>query len=275
MENSGSVGRHHVEFAQRFVIWWWIIQFHHWIHMIYILIMQLRGASFILRMKSRVLLHNEIGMIIVSICLHGVISWSRVSGHGQFGPTKTVITEKKHPSVLKFCLTWTVYNISNKMTKFFDDVYPFEPVRRCQFLKLYIAMFEKWLESPQWLLAVSKPKVRMHVTSAWGQEFPWKIYTWWYCLYMYYILKNHDTKTQLDTNPNLTLARTLTPFTGNGSMGHLPMGVITSQWFLIFGKLMHNKQCTRKTLMVHQTFVRWTLYIFYSNLWNLSSDIWA
>ena len=149
----------------------------------------------------------------------------------------------------------------------------FEPVRGCQFLKLYISMFEKWLESLQWLLAASKPKVRMRVTSAWGQEFPWKIYTWWYCLY--YILKNHDTKTQLDTNPNLTLARTLTPFTGNGSLGHLPIGVITSQWFLIFGKLMHNKHFTRKTFMIHQTFVRYTLYIFYSNLWNLSSDIWA
>ena len=111
---------------------------------------------------------------MVSICLHGVISWSQASGRGRFGPTKTVIAEKYHPSVLKFCLTWTVYNISNKMTKFYDDVYSFEPVRGCQFLKLYISMFEKWLESPQWLLAVSKPKVRMRVTSAWGQECHWK-----------------------------------------------------------------------------------------------------
>ena len=115
-----------------------LYKFHLWFHMIYILIMQLRGASFILRMKS---------------------------------PTKTVIAEKFHSSVLKFCLTWTVYNISNKMTKFYDDVYSFEPVRGCQFLKLYISMFEKWLESPQWLLGVSKPKVRMRMTSAWGQEY--------------------------------------------------------------------------------------------------------
>ena len=103
-------------------------------------------------------------MIMVSICLHGVISWSQASGRGRFSPTKTVIAEKYHPSVLKFCLTWTVYNISNKMTKFYDDVYSFERVQSCQFLKLYISMFEKWLESPQWLLAVSKPKVRMLVS---------------------------------------------------------------------------------------------------------------
>ena len=139
--------------------------------MIYILIMQLRGASFILHMKSRVLLRSGVWMIMVSICLHGVISWSQASGRGRFSPTKTVIAEKHHPSVLKFCLTWTVCNISNKMTKFYDDVYSFERVRGCQFLKLYISMFEKWLESPQWLLAVSKPKVRMRVTSAWGQEY--------------------------------------------------------------------------------------------------------
>ena len=130
--------------------------------------MQLSGASFILRMKSRVLLRSKVGIIMVSICLHGVISWSQASGRGRFGPTKTVITEKYHPSVFKFCLTWTVYYISNKMTKFYDDVYSFEPVGGCQFLKLYISMFEKRLESPQWLLAVSKPKVRMRVTSAWG-----------------------------------------------------------------------------------------------------------
>ena len=58
----------------------------------------------------------------------------------------------------------------NKMTKFYDAVYSFERVRGYQFVKLYISMFEKWLESPQWLLAVSKPEVRMRVTSAWGQE---------------------------------------------------------------------------------------------------------
>ena len=118
-----------------------------------------------------VLLHSQVGMIMVSICLHGIIAWSQASGCGRFSPTKTVIAEKYHPSVLKFCMSWTVYNISNKMTKFYDDVYSFERVRDCQFLKLYKSMFEKWPESPQWLLAVSKPKVRMRVTSAWGQEY--------------------------------------------------------------------------------------------------------
>ena len=56
------------------------------------------------------------------------------------------------------------------MAKFYDAVYSIERVRGYQFVKLYISMFEKWLESPQWLLAVSKPEVRMRVTSAWGQE---------------------------------------------------------------------------------------------------------
>ena len=36
------------------------------------------------------------------------------------------LAEKYHPSVLKFYLTWTVYNISNKMPKFYDDVCSFE-----------------------------------------------------------------------------------------------------------------------------------------------------
>ena len=57
------------------------------------------------------------------------------------------------------------------MAKFYDAVYSFERVWGYQYVKLYISMFEKWLESPQWLLAVSKPEVRMRVTSAWGQEF--------------------------------------------------------------------------------------------------------
>ena len=43
---------------------------HRWFDMIYILIMHLRGASFILWLKSRVLLRSEVGMIMVSICLH-------------------------------------------------------------------------------------------------------------------------------------------------------------------------------------------------------------
>ena len=38
----------------------------------------------------------------VSICLHGVISWSQASGRGRFGSTKTVIDEKYHPPVFEF-----------------------------------------------------------------------------------------------------------------------------------------------------------------------------
>ena len=62
------------------------------------------------------------------------------------------------------------------MTKFYDAVYSFERVGGYQFVKLYISMFEKWLESPQWLLVVSKPEVcmAMRVTSAWGQEFKYE-----------------------------------------------------------------------------------------------------
>ena len=51
-----------------------LYNFHRWFDMIYILIMHLRGASFILWLKSGVLLRSEVGMIMVSICLHGVIS---------------------------------------------------------------------------------------------------------------------------------------------------------------------------------------------------------
>ena len=82
-----------------------LYNFHRWFDMIYILIMYLRGASFILWLKSRVLLRNEVGMIMVSICLHGVISWSQASGRGRFGPTKTVIDEKYHPPVFEFYST--------------------------------------------------------------------------------------------------------------------------------------------------------------------------
>ena len=46
--------------------------------MISILIMQLGDASFILRLKSLVLLNSEVGMIAVSICLLEVISCSQL-----------------------------------------------------------------------------------------------------------------------------------------------------------------------------------------------------
>ena len=82
-----------------------LYNFHRWFDMIYILIMHLRGASFILWLKSGVLLRSEVGMIMVSICLHGIISWSQASGRGRFGPTKTVIDEKYHPPVFEFYST--------------------------------------------------------------------------------------------------------------------------------------------------------------------------
>ena len=42
-------------------------------------------------------------------------------------------------------------------------------------------------------------------------------------------------------NRNLTLARTATPSKGNGNLGHLLAGVVTSQLFIIFGKFMHHE----------------------------------
>ena len=82
-----------------------LYNFHRWFDMIYILIMHLGCVSFILWLKSKVLLGSEVGMIMVSICLHGVISWSQASGRGRFGPTKTVIDEKYHPPVFEFYST--------------------------------------------------------------------------------------------------------------------------------------------------------------------------
>ena len=81
-----------------------LYKFHHCIHMIYILIMQLRGASFILRMKRRVLLRSEVGLIMVSICLHGVISWSQASGRGRFSPNKNCHSWQIPPICLKILL---------------------------------------------------------------------------------------------------------------------------------------------------------------------------
>ena len=50
-----------------------LYNFHRWFDMIYILIMHLGCVFFILWLKSEVLLGSEVGMIMVSICLHGVI----------------------------------------------------------------------------------------------------------------------------------------------------------------------------------------------------------
>ena len=146
-----------------------LYNFHRWFDMIYILIMHLRGASFILWLKSRVSLRSEGGMIMVSICLHGVISWSQASGRGRFGSTKTVIDEKYHPPVFEFIRLrqYIIFQTNDQVLWRCLFIWACEGH---QFVELYISMFEKWLESPQWLLAVSKPKVRMRVTSAWGQE---------------------------------------------------------------------------------------------------------
>ena len=45
-----------------------LYKFHRWFHIIYILIMQLRCASFIFEWNVMVLLRSEVGMIMVSIC---------------------------------------------------------------------------------------------------------------------------------------------------------------------------------------------------------------
>ena len=52
---------------------------------------------------ARVLLRSKVGMIMVSICLHGVISWSQASGRGRFGPTKTVISKQGKSEGFESC----------------------------------------------------------------------------------------------------------------------------------------------------------------------------
>ena len=46
-----------------------------------------------------------------------------------------------------------------------------------------------------------------------------------------------------------------------------------ARFWKIFRPFSAMSQCSQNTFMVHQIFDG--LYIFYSNLWNLSSDIWA
>ena len=60
------------------------------------------------------------------------------------------------------------------------------------------------------------------------------------------ILKNNNNKrTQLDTNPRLTLAQTLTLSTGDVVLTILLVGVVTSLWYLLSGTLMHHKNSLR------------------------------
>ena len=46
---------------------------------------------------------------------------------------------------------------------------------------------------------------------------------------------------QLDTNPRLTLAQTLTLSTGDVILTILFVGVVTSLWYLLSWTLMHHK----------------------------------
>ena len=51
----------------------------------------------------------------------------------------------------------------------------------------------------------------------------------------------YNKRTQLDTNPRLTLAQTLTLSTGDVVLTILIVGVVTSQWYLLSVTLMHHK----------------------------------
>ena len=69
-------------------------------------------------------------------------------------------------------------------------------------------------------------------------KIPWFKQYW--CLIT--IFKNNNNKrTQLDTNPMLTLAQTLTLSTGDVVLTILLAGVVTSLWYLLSGTLMHHK----------------------------------
>ena len=103
-ENNGSVGRRHVEFAQTFVIWWWIIQVSSLVSHDLYSYHAVKRCIFHFAMKSRVLLRSEVGLIMVSICLHGIISWSQASGRGRFSPNKNCHSWKIPPICLKILL---------------------------------------------------------------------------------------------------------------------------------------------------------------------------
>ena len=69
-------------------------------------------------------------------------------------------------------------------------------------------------------------------------KIPWFKQYW--CLITIF-KNNNDKRTQLDTNPRLTLAQTLTLSTGDVVLTILLVGVVTSLWYLISGTLMHHK----------------------------------
>ena len=52
---------------------------------------------------------------------------------------------------------------------------------------------------------------------------------------------DYPEETELDTNPSLTLARTLTLSTGERSFGHFTSSLVTTPRFLILWVLIHQK----------------------------------
>ena len=54
---------------------------------------------------------------------------------------------------------------------------------------------------------------------------------------------NHPEETELDTNPSLTLARTLTLSTGERNFGHFTSSLIMTPRFLILCIWCHQKIC--------------------------------
>ena len=69
-------------------------------------------------------------------------------------------------------------------------------------------------------------------------KIPWFKQYW--CLITIF-KNNYNKRTQLDTNPRLTLAQTLTLSTGDVVLTILLVGVVTSQWYLLSVTLMHHK----------------------------------
>ena len=57
------------------------------------------------------------------------------------------------------------------MTKFYDNDCSFEHLTGCRFIKHYISMFEKWLSVTAMADGGEQMRMRMCVTSAWGQEY--------------------------------------------------------------------------------------------------------
>ena len=52
---------------------------------------------------------------------------------------------------------------------------------------------------------------------------------------------NYSEETELDTNPSLTIARTLTLSTGERNFGNITSSLVTTPLFLILRKWIHQK----------------------------------